>query len=464
MKIKSKEGAASFYVVAFSTLILLIIAASFTALVIAQITRNSNNDLSRSAYDSAMAGVEDAKLAFYNYQNCIAQGYEAVVPNGDDNMSCGEIIWLMENGTKEDPNNPSANCDVVAKILGRTVRDNGVQIEEGNNTNNMQQSYTCVNVVSSLGDYRASLSAANALKVIQVRFDDGVDASAVKRMKISWGTDIGQKDKSPTEYYSNGSVSFPESNSEENTPNPPALGVALVQASSEYKMSDFTETNGDRTNRGHIYLVPIGGNESVGKEGNYRKTESDYKNVINKNGFLDSNRHTATNLPYGVRCHATTTSDDRFACQAMLDLPEPISEEGKGRANGNFIVAVSLLHGKATDFSLEFFCDGGEDVCGKSESVLGEDEPGSNKQVNLKGVQIAVDSTGKANDLFRRVEVRLEGTDSYAISLLGPLELFGDNNGSSNDNYNLIKDLSVTCEYNFSPTATQKEDGKKSCK
>ena len=70
MKRRTKEGAASFYVVAFSTLVLMIIATSFAAIIISEVTRTMNDDLSQSAYDSAMAGIEDAKLAFYNYQNC----------------------------------------------------------------------------------------------------------------------------------------------------------------------------------------------------------------------------------------------------------------------------------------------------------------------------------------------------------------------------------------------------------
>ena len=76
-KMKSKKGAASFYIVAFSTLVLIIIATSFAAIIISEVTRTANDDLSQSAYDSAMAGVEDAKIAFYNYQNCKAQGDEA---------------------------------------------------------------------------------------------------------------------------------------------------------------------------------------------------------------------------------------------------------------------------------------------------------------------------------------------------------------------------------------------------
>ena len=67
---KFKNGAASFYIVAISTLILVIIAASFAAVIISEVARSSNDDLAQSAYDSALAGVEDAKLAYYNYQNC----------------------------------------------------------------------------------------------------------------------------------------------------------------------------------------------------------------------------------------------------------------------------------------------------------------------------------------------------------------------------------------------------------
>ena len=78
-----REGAASFYVVAFATLVFVIIAVSFAAVVVAEMVRTSNADLSQSAYDSALAGIEDAKLAFYNYQMCKEQGNFAIEPTGD---------------------------------------------------------------------------------------------------------------------------------------------------------------------------------------------------------------------------------------------------------------------------------------------------------------------------------------------------------------------------------------------
>ena len=65
-----KKGAASFYIVAFSTLLLVIIATSFALVITSEIARTSNDDLSQSAYDSALAGVEDAKVAFSNYRRC----------------------------------------------------------------------------------------------------------------------------------------------------------------------------------------------------------------------------------------------------------------------------------------------------------------------------------------------------------------------------------------------------------
>ena len=81
---KFKSGAASFYIVAFSTLILVIIAASFASAIIAEITRSSNSDLAQSAYDAALAGVEDAKAAFINYQNCMMAGGDSAVARRDD--------------------------------------------------------------------------------------------------------------------------------------------------------------------------------------------------------------------------------------------------------------------------------------------------------------------------------------------------------------------------------------------
>ena len=156
---KAKKGAASFYIVAFSTLILVIIVASFTAVIISEITRTSNDDLAQSAYDSALAGVEDAKLAVYNYQSCLENSSKG---------NCNEVLQIMDKKEKD--------CDMVAKILGRPINggegETEVMISETREgDNNMQQAYTCVTVDNKVQDIQGTLSSEEQMKVIKAQFD-----------------------------------------------------------------------------------------------------------------------------------------------------------------------------------------------------------------------------------------------------------------------------------------------------
>ena len=120
MKQRFKKGVASFYIVAFSTLILVIIAASFAMVIISAVSRTSNDDLSQSAYDSALAGVEDAKIAFSNYRRCVEENptlNPTTLSPGND-VTCQDIIYWM--------NNP--DCDMVGHILGRIPKDESGEV------------------------------------------------------------------------------------------------------------------------------------------------------------------------------------------------------------------------------------------------------------------------------------------------------------------------------------------------
>ena len=66
--------------------------------------------------------------------------------------------------------------------------------------------------------------------------------------------------------------------------------------------------------------------------------------------------------------------------------------------------------------------------------------------VYSEGTGISIDSTGRANDMYRRVEARLEGSTGSSLSLMGPLELLGTD-GSGGGELLLEKDLTVTSEY-----------------
>lgn len=439
---KFKEGAASFYIVAISTLILVIVAASFAAVIISEVTRTSNDDLAQSAYDAALAGVEDAKLAFYSYQSCLENG-SSIDASG---LSCDEIKTWVESGNRDgqDP------CDMVSVILGRKKEnDKGeVLVQESNVNNDMQQAYTCVKLSDAV-DYKTTLTAESPTKIMRAHFKDGDAAKSVQSVVVSWQRDTNVGQTKYSDLKKDGIFGT-------ETPLPPVISLGLVQTASTFTLDSFDMTQGDRTNRGMIYLVPAdnpGLSEVV--DGKYKVVDGKYKvawngetNYVVSNryeGFLKSNDKTAENLPYVVRC----ADGGEYACSATIALPEPV---GGDRSNDTFMFVLSMPYADAsTDVRLQFCSKtdgcyevGKEEVDGKEESVTTE--------VPLDKVQIVIDSTGRANDLYRRVETRLEPADKAYPFPLYAIEVLGDS-GSLID-----KNISPTCEWNFNATGPNCEN------
>ncbi len=418
---KGKSGAAAFYIVAFSTLILTVVAVGFAAVIISEIARSSNDDLAQSAFDSALAGVEDAKLAFYNYQSCIEKGATAVAPVAGTQLNCNEIVYYVEN----------PDCDMVSHILGRVEKDESgeVIVEESSiesNKNNMEQAYTCVKINTSLTDYRGSLNSGNSSRVVKVKLD-GVAADSIAKARISWYSNDGLSELRYNNFYSanesNKGVVFRSST---NIAVPPTLSIQLIQTNTTFNMSDFDSVSSGRTNRGTLTLVPAdnatyaAGSRNDNYVGAYDVTAND--NLISASQIVASNDKTVKNLPYAVYCDPYGGGE--FVCSALLTLPKPI---GGVRNDDTFMFVVSIPYGQPdTDFSLEFFCADDVETCGELAEGTGETaETVNHAQAKLKGVQIGIDSTGRANDLYRRVETRMDTADSgfpyplYALQLLG---------------------------------------------
>ena len=152
---KKRKGAASFYIVAFSTLILVVIATSFAMVIMSEMTRTMNDDLAQSAYDSALAGVEDAKVAFANYQRCAEANFSGT--------ECQRIKGIMDN----------PNCNMVSNILyGITTGEVGlgtVTTAGGGRENVTNQAYTCAKIITNLTDYRSSLGTKTNKYVQTIR-------------------------------------------------------------------------------------------------------------------------------------------------------------------------------------------------------------------------------------------------------------------------------------------------------
>ncbi len=420
---KKRTGAASFYIVAISTLLFTIIAMSFAAVVISELVRTTNSDLSQSAYDSALAGIEDAKIAITNYQNCLKQGYtsaSSISPSG--NVSCGEIIYYMEH----------PDCDMVGHILNRIPKSDpasnpnaGSEVlvqetstQSGDNTNNMEQAYTCVKISNDNSDYRGTIATGEVTRVVPIKV---AHADDIKSIRIKWYSSENQQKDNATLRFSqfnqlNHTISFPRL-SQSTEAIPPTMSVQLIQTTTNFNLSDLDISNPSNgtSDSGILFLVPT--NE---KSSNHN-IKSTYYDVSSNNAvvssdtmnFVKAGSKTSSNLPLSVYCGEPGASglDPEFACSVSIEIPRPI---GGGSRNPNtFMVVLSIPYGQPdTDFAVE--------VC---TSTICQN---ANRASFLN--QIGIDSTGRANDLYRRVEARVESISDNAIVPRYGVQLLDTNN------------------------------------
>lgn len=399
-----RKGVASFYIVAISTLVLVIISASFAAVIISELARTSNNDLAQSAYDSAMAGVEDAKLAYYNYIKCRESGESAgSLDVSDGVVKCSEIMQYIEN---------EQDCYTVAHVLGRIPQWENKEVlikETTNGDNKMEQAYTCVKINKNPSKYSISAGEGVTTSVAKV----GLEGSAedVESLKI----ELEKEDDSPL----------------------PVIALGMIQTTESFTLEEFDMTKDGQTNRGTVFLVPYTDEDELqGKDGEYENAFVNGQNVIKESGLLNSNNKTRENKPYAVYCGGQEAGAN---CEVTIDLPRPVGweEEKNRRSNDTFMITrttygkVQMAIGFCPESTGEGSCDEGDEVSGETTSHL----------IPTSGMQVVVDSTGKANDLFRRVEAVLEDTSAVSGMSLG---LY---NAVQADNIYKIK--SALCEAKF---------------
>ena len=447
---KFKRGAASFYIVAISTLILVIVAASFATVIISEVTRTSNDDLSQSAYDSALAGVEDAKLVLHNYQQCKAKALGQAVtydPDAQEGqvLKCEELVNWIEKGTL--PSSSADQCDVLPYALSRSIErgtDNeklGVLVQEGNDgENDMQQYYTCVKIASQTDDVLGKLNSQNPEESFRIKFADANAINTVKYVRLNWHVlgENADSDRVGTDYMNIGSNSTNSGIFRSEKPTPAVVSLAMVQSDAEFNFEELSTSQGSTTDRGTLYFVPTDNASTASNTANGSYTGiyggSDGSgtaiNLIDaQNGFVKSNdkglnqgsgSQNYRNLPFVVLCG---TGDSGYICSANAEIPAPV---GGARNPETFVFSVALPYGDPeTQFSLEFY-------------------DSSWNRLKLDGVQISVDSTGRANDLFRRIDTRLKPADaSY------PYPIYGIQALNPYDSSSIWKNFYSTCEYNF---------------
>ncbi len=360
LKQSSQSGAVSLFVVIFTTLLITVITVSFVQLMIKGQQQASDSDLSQSAYDSAMAGVEDAKRALLIDHLC----------NNND-ADCVKIQSALS----------SEKCNSLAKA-GVAGEEDGTetQIQKQGGAadgNALNQAYTCVTVTMNTPDYKTQL-AANASRLIPLK---GV--SNFNEVKVTWftredaagGTPLADGGVPPAVTFpapATGPVALPPVGTQWAAPTTPAmLRFQLIQYGKTFQLSDFDKAEGGggsfKTDASTVFLYPTtAGNSTITSMSTY------------DTHFSSS---AAINAPAPVTC-SNTFGVNTYACSVTITLPGPLTS-GKRQA----YLWLSTLYNQA-HVQLQLYQD--------------------STPVDFDGVQPEIDSTGRANDLFRRVKARVE--------------------------------------------------------
>ena len=436
----TREGATSFVMVMFFSMLLGIIMVGFISIMLSNIMSSTNYDLSQSAYDSSLAGVEDAKIMLLKFNNCVIHSNASNVSN------CDRITRVLTN------NDAGEDCNIVGKALGRiSENDNGIYetpiqstYVSGDNSaknfsNSLDQAYTCVKVDTDVDEYLGTISKDSDFKVIPIRTsfsvkgNSGQDTpSPVKYIEISWfnKTDYEKatgKNSIRTSFRNMGDVAngFLNKRTGNNVKNSftkdstysPSIQLGLIQSAvGGFTIKSFETSKDSSTNRGMLLLRPYEQGSTMGK--------TVIRNGINT-GFAGSAisgsedwgaNLNAVNSPVEVHCGNTVEgptgvfSNNEYACSAIIELPTAISANSNGRLssgaaasdNMRYLTLTTPYEGIDTSFSIKMY--------GNSDGNCYFDDAGNPNNCEVKqfaGVQTRVDSTGRANDLFRRVEARV---------------------------------------------------------
>lgn len=351
-----QSGVVSLFTVLFTTLLLTVLTVGFMRIMIQEQRQALNQDLSQSAYDSAVSGVEDAKRAIKACRNGDAQACAAI---------------------------EAKNCTTIqdAGIVG-SVNAAETTIRSNNLTDtDLNQAYTCVIVNMKTDDYVGNLQEGESVTV-PLRM-----TGAFSEVVVEWMHKDGTSDGAT---YAGGGVDTltgPVSGGD-----PQSLPVKdqwSVDAPSLIRALTVLPTDANQVNLGDldsseastVFLRPA---NSVSAS----PPVNTYVSVGRPRAESDSGSSIS---PSVVTCSKAVFDNGGYACKATLKM---LSGEAPAESDVAFLRLTSLY--KATSYRVT--------VNGAS--------------IQFDGVQPKVDSTGRASNVFRRLASRLDTKETLDDSLL----------------------------------------------
>lgn len=343
-----QRGAVSLFVVIFAALLMTVVTVSFVRIMIQSQQQASATDLSQSAFDSAQAGVEDAKRALLRHQNycsthTVAECAADKLTIDSPTLACNDAVRTLED---------------VASISNPGTE---VKVKINGNDNDLDQAYTCVKIQTQTDDYIGELEKDES------KFIPLISASDFNKVKIEWFSPKDLKDSTTADvptFVSGTPLLMSDWNvSQQNRPS--IMRSQLIQFSSTgagFSLDEFDNNTANASNN-TLFLYP-----------------SDI--IDTTKSFTDNTRRVVSGGPIQVRCNDLGNTEP-FACFAFITLPK------SSDSHVQYLNLKSLYNGAHYRVTL-----------------LKDAIP-----VKFDNVQPSIDSTGRANDLFRRVQTRVEMTN-----------------------------------------------------
>ena len=389
-----KKGGVSIFIVIVVGVLVSIMSASFLRLMFRDQEQASKLDLSQSAYDSAQAGVEDAKRFLRIFRSaCGSSGtgsFEGVTYN------CNAMRSAIQN----------ESCYTLATAgIGNANGETIIQTNSGSGgassrDADLNQAYTCVKIRMNTADFLGRTNDG-APSVISLK-----GTTAFNRVRIRW-------------------------HSRENMTN--GNNIALDSLSNPSARPNINAQNWRNQNRPAILkaqfygYIPGSGGSSSNMDTPYPDDGNGASEMLfyptNSTSALSSN---VSNIPTVRRNESSSqaTTDYTFTkCSDRMDANSNAYACETTVNIGRSVDPRDVLYLRLTPLM--------NDSNFKVELLNGDNV------VDFAGVQPKVDSTGRANTQLRRVESRIGFNDTSF-----PVPLFSAQ--TENEKEPICKDFSVT--------------------
>lgn len=388
----ASRGAVSIFVVIFAVLLITIITIGFTTIMLANQREATQNDLAQSAYDSAVAGVEDAKKLLLLNRRCIEEGLTTV-----GTVGCANIKQAIDQ----------QECNTINQAYGSTSEEEVfVSTSSSPNDESLDQAYTCLKIQKDTNDYRRTGLQDGDSHVLPLRTAPGgqFDSITIEWFKASdAGFDATSMTVPTYKLGTNpGDLLLPEpGESNWSRLTPPILRASLIQMNNSFRLSEFNQSGGaGATNSSTLFMYP---------------TTTDSVSAL---GFA-GDTGVGAKAPYAARCDSQKLRTEGYICSAELRLPNPIGGDASSRIA---FLRLGAVYNK-TSYKVTL--------------------KNSGSTVRFFNVQPEVDVTGRANDMFRRVKARVQLDSDFpypeaAVDITGNLckDFVVSNNGADYTSFN----------------------------